>query len=236
MKEEPELPVVWTGLESGPESGAKSGSKIGQKIFILAHGAGAPMDSPFMNYFAQELGKRKVRVLRFEFPYMAARRITGKKRPPDRQPKLLASWRQMIDRGIDEGAAGTAPEIYIGGKSMGGRMASLLADEMFLQKKVKGLICLGYPFYAPGKQDKPRTEHLENLACRTLILQGERDAMGNRDTVTGYGLSSQITIQWAPDGNHDLSPRKRSEYTEQGNWDQAVQNIVTFMGATDDVM
>ncbi|WP_417623917.1 alpha/beta family hydrolase [Paremcibacter congregatus] len=212
MTEDIKLPCVWNGPE------------MASKILILAHGAGAPMDSPFMDYFATQLGDRGIRVLRFEFPYMAERRTTGKKRPPDRQPKLLTSWRQMIDD-LD----GTEADIYIGGKSMGGRMASLIADECFLAGRIRGLVCLGYPFYAPGKSDRPRTEHLQDIACPTLILQGERDAMGNRDTVVDYDLSDNIIFQWAPDGNHDLSPRKRSAYTEHGNWNQAIEGILTFM-------
>ena len=159
-----DLPVLWNGPEDA------------DTLVILAHGAGAPMDSPFMVYFAEQLAAKGIRVLRFEFPYMAERRETGKKRPPDRQPKLLTSWRQIYE------GAGFTGKAFIGGKSMGGRMASLIADEL----SPAGLICLGYPFYAPGKPDKPRTEHLESLKTPALILQGERDAMGNREAVEGY--------------------------------------------------
>lgn len=207
----PDLPILWDGPEQA------------DTILILAHGAGAPMDSRFMVTFAESLAERGIRVLRFEFPYMAERRLTGKKRPPDRQEKLLSAWRQIIE--------GVSPDkkIYIGGKSMGGRMASLIADEMYQAGKIKGLICLGYPFYPPKRQDKPRTAHLAGLKTPTLIVQGERDALGNKDTVLGYDLSDKIKISWAADGNHDLIPRKRSGFTEQGNWDQAIQQITQFM-------
>ncbi|WP_321395529.1 alpha/beta family hydrolase [Emcibacter sp.] len=201
-----DLPVLWNGPEDA------------SILIILAHGAGAPMDSPFMDYFAEKLAENGLRVLRFEFPYMAERRETGKKRPPDRQPKLLTSWRQVFE------GTGFTGKIYIGGKSMGGRMASLIADEL----SPAGLICLGYPFYAPGKPDKPRTDHLRDLKTPSLILQGERDAMGNREAVAGYDLSDKITIEWLDDGNHDLVPRKASGLTAEDNWDRAIHRIVDF--------
>ncbi len=210
-------PMVW----SGPEAA--------KNLLILAHGAGAPMDSPFMDYFARGIGKAGIRVVRFEFPYMAERRGGGKKRPPDRPDRLLAAWRGMVDQVLENSA--TDVRIFIGGKSMGGRMASLIADEMHQAGRVHGLICLGYPFHAPGRPDKPRTDHLRDLKCPALILQGERDAMGSRDRVAGYDLSDRITLHWADDGNHDLAPRKRSGFTEQGNWDRAIEKIAGFMEA-----
>ena len=209
--EDIELPFLWNGPEDA------------SKVLILAHGAGAPMDSPFMDYFAENLADQGVRVLRFEFPYMAERRKTGKKRPPDRAEKLLTSWRQVIANLPED------RDIYIGGKSMGGRMASLIADEMTAVGKISGLICLGYPFYAPGRQDRPRTEHLMGMTTRALIIQGERDAMGNRETVAGYDLSPEIRISWADDGNHDLVPRKRSGFTQENNWQQALRHIHQFI-------
>jgi predicted alpha/beta-hydrolase family hydrolase len=167
---------------------------------ILAHGAGAPMDSEFMNDIAQRLAALGVGVLRFEFPYMAQRRIDGGKRPPNPKPKLLESWREVYGavRPLIKG------RLAIGGKSMGGRMASLLADELHAD----ALICLGYPFYAVGKPEKPRVEHLAELQTPTLIVQGERDALGNREAVEGYSLSPAIDVHWLPTANHDLKPLK----------------------------
>src|SRR5438094_291285 len=88
---------------------------------VLAHGAGAAMDTPFMQFFAGGLASRGFRVARFEFPYMGQRRISGKRGPPDREPVLLETWRQVIQALGAEG-------LIIGGKSMGGRMASMVAD------------------------------------------------------------------------------------------------------------
>jgi len=167
---------------------------------ILAHGAGAPMDSDFMNDMAARLADQGVNVLRFEFAYMAQRRVDGRRRPPNPQAQLLECWRQVY--------ASVRPHVTgclaIGGKSMGGRMASLIADEL----QVDALVCLGYPFYAAGKPEKPRVAHLADLKARTLIVQGERDALGNKEAVQAYALSSAIDILWIPAANHDLKPLK----------------------------
>lgn len=169
---------------------------------ILAHGAGAPMDSDFMNDIATRLAALGVGVLRFEFPYMAQRRTDGRRRPPNPQPKLLECWHEVYAN-VRAGASG---RVAIGGKSMGGRMASVIADDV----KADGLFCLGYPFYAAGKPEKPRVAHLAELRTPTLIAQGERDALGNRETVEGYELSKAIEVHWVPTANHDLKPLKSS--------------------------
>jgi predicted alpha/beta-hydrolase family hydrolase len=185
---------------------------------VLAHGAGAPMDSPFMAHIADGLGARGLRVARFEFPYMAARRRDGKRRPPDRAPVLLESWRAEI-------AKLGGPDLAIGGKSLGGRMASLIAEE----EGVRALVCLGYPFHPPGRPEKLRTEHLESLDTPSLILQGERDPFGTRDDVEGYSLSPAIRIAWCPDGDHSFKPRKASGRSQEDNWDLAVDVVFEFL-------
>lgn len=197
----------------------ENGDKNSGTTLILAHGAGAPMDSPFMAYFAEEIAKAGFHVVRFEFPYMQERRTSGKKRPPNKQADLLAHWKEVI--ADFNGQA----RIFIGGKSMGGRMASLIADET----NVEGLVCLGYPFYAIGKPEKPRTEHLEDLQSPTLIVQGERDSMGNRETVEHYQISKEIRLHWLTDGDHSFKPRKASGLTEEENWEKGVKAVVDFL-------
>ncbi len=192
------------------------GSK-GSRTMVLAHGAGAGMDTPFMNFFAERLADRDLRVVRFEFPYMARRRQTGKGGPPDPQPVLREAWLQVITKLGPDG-------LIIGGKSMGGRIASLVADEA----GVAGLVCLGYPFHPVGKPTQLRTEHLQTIWTPTLILQGERDPFGNREEVKGYELSPAIRIHWLADGGHDLKPRKSSGRTQEQNWNEAVQAISEF--------
>jgi predicted alpha/beta-hydrolase family hydrolase len=170
---------------------------------LLAHGAGAPMDSGFMQTMTALLAARGWRVLRFEFAYMAERRESGKKRPPNPAPQLLEAFREVI--GGQEGR-----RLVLAGKSMGGRMASLLADEA----GAAGLLCFGYPFHPPGKPEKLRTEHLETLKTPALILQGERDPFGNAQEVPHYRLSPAIEVCWLRDGNHDLAPRKASGWSQ----------------------
>lgn len=196
------------------------GPKSAKLTVVLAHGAGAPMDTPFMSFFAEGLAKAKVRCVRFEFPYMAARRKTDAKRPPDRQPVLLDTWRSVIGEFEPD-------KLVIGGKSMGGRMASLIAEEM----NVRGLVCLGYPFYGAGRKDKPRIEHLLSLKTRTLICQGERDPMGDRESISRLKLARPIKIHWLPDGDHDLKPRRASGRTHDENLADALDAVRGFLSA-----
>lgn len=188
---------------------------------ILAHGAGAPMDSDFMEQMAQRLATRGVAVVRFEFPYMAARRADGRRRPPNPQAQLLANWRE-VHALVRQQVTG---RLAIGGKSMGGRMASLLADEL----GADALVCLGYPFHAVGKADKPRVAHLADLKTPTLIVQGERDPMGDRATVAGYSLSGSIRLHWLVTGDHDLKPLKASGLTHDQHLDSAADAVAAFL-------
>ena len=196
-------------LYDGPEDGP---------VFLFAHGAGAPMDSEFMEAIASGLAGRGARVARFEFPYMARRREDGKKRGPDAMKKLEAAFEEAAGA-FDAGA------LFIGGKSMGGRVASRVAAGL----GVKGVMCLGYPFHPPGKPEKLRTAHLEELEVPTLILQGERDPFGKPEEVEGYALSEAIEVSWIGDGDHSLKPRKRSDYTLEGNLAAAVEQMWSFM-------
>ncbi|MGG5291039.1 alpha/beta family hydrolase [Pseudomonas shirazensis] len=188
---------------------------------ILAHGAGAPMDSGFMNDMAQRLTGQGLAVVRFEFPYMAERRVTGGRRPPNPQKVLLECWREVYQQ---VRPLVTGP-LAIGGKSMGGRMASLLADEL----QVDALVCLGYPFYAAGKPEKPRVAHLAELQTPTLIVQGERDALGNRETVAGYELSSAIELCWLAAADHDLKPLKASGFTHEQHLQTTAERVARFI-------
>jgi uncharacterized protein len=184
---------------------------------ILAHGAGGAMDTPWMTNMARAIAAHGIRVLRFEFPYMAARREGKKSGAPDREPVLLEAWRKAVGE--------TGNDVFIGGKSMGGRMASMVADEL----SVRGLVCLGYPFHPPGAPEKLRTKHLEALKTRTLIVQGERDPFGTRDDVAQYKLSKAIRIAWLADGDHSFKPRKSSGLTEKDHLAAAAGMVAEFV-------
>ena len=201
-----QLDLLYNGPEDGP-------------VLALAHGAGAPMDSASMEAVARGLGERGVRVARFEFPYMRSRRDGGRRRPPDREPVLRQTWLDVIE------ALGGGKDLVIGGKSMGGRFASMVADEA----GARGLVCLGYPFRPPGKPRQLRVAHLENLRTPALIVQGTRDPFGSRDEVAGYRLSPAIRLFWSEDGDHSFKPRASTGRTEAGNVAEAVEEVARFV-------
>jgi predicted alpha/beta-hydrolase family hydrolase len=193
-------------------------SRDAAQTIVLAHGAGAAMDTPYMTFFATQLAAQRFRVVRFEFPYMAGHRRTGQRKPPDREPVLRDTWLRVVKRVGHEG-------LIIGGKSMGGRIASLIADEA----EVAGLVCLGYPFHPVGKPGQLRIKHLQTIKTPTLIVQGERDPFGNRDEVAAFKLSPAVQVKWLPDGDHGFKPRKSSGRTELENWEAAVAAIIAFV-------
>lgn len=182
------------------------------------------MDSPFMDFFADGLAARGFRVARFEFPYMAGRRGGGPKRPPDAMPVLAATWRQALAELIPMVGR---ERLAIGGKSMGGRVASMIADQF----RVAGVACLGYPFHPAGRPDKPRTGHLGSLRTPTLICQGSRDALGNRRVVEGYTLSPAIRIRWLEGGDHGFVPLAGSGRGRAELWTEALNEVAGFLAA-----
>ncbi|WP_082407290.1 alpha/beta family hydrolase [Mesorhizobium sp. 1M-11] len=181
-------------LFDGPEDAACT--------ILLGHGAGAPMDSASMNAAAKALAEVGFRVARFEFSYMASRRTEGSRKPPPRAETLNPEYAAAV---ADLAAKGP---LIIGGKSMGGRIASMVADELFASSRIAGLLCLGYPFHPPAKPQQLRTKHLADLKTPTLIMQGTRDEFGTREEVPSYALSKAIEVFWLEDGDHDLKPRK----------------------------
>src|SRR5690349_19117937 len=152
-------------------------------VILLAHGAGAPMDSASMSSAAKALASAGLRVVRFEFGYMAQRRTSPSKPPPPRAETLKSEYIDAIDQ-LDE----TKP-LIIGGKSMGGRVASMIAGPLHASGRIAGLLCLGYPFHPVGKPDQLRTAHLAELQTPTLIVQGTRDPFGTREETARYKLS-----------------------------------------------
>ncbi|NVO28115.1 alpha/beta hydrolase [Donghicola sp. C2-DW-16] len=180
-----------------------NGDDSGRTTILLAHGSGAPMDTPWMNTVAENLSDEGFRVARFEFSYMAARRTGGSKRPPAKAETYVPEFLAAIEALPSDGP------LIIGGKSMGGRVASLIAQDLFEAGGITGLLCLGFPFHPPKKPDNRRGENLANVTCPTLICQGTRDPFGTREEVETYALSDAVTLHWLEDGDHDLKPRKR---------------------------
>lgn len=187
---------------------------------LLAHGAGQGPDSPFMEHVAHALAESGVSVVRFCFPYMEKLRHDARRRPPDRAAVLIERFRAVItDQSQD------AKRLFIGGKSMGGRIASMIAD----QEKVDGVVCLGYPFHPPGKPQQLRIEHLAALRTPMLICQGEHDPFGHRDEVASYRFSPAIELAWLADGEHSFKPRKASGRLWQDNLDLAADRVAKFI-------
>lgn len=180
------------------------------------------MQTAFLEAIAALLADRHIRTIRFEFAYMAARREGGSRRPPPKAEKLIGEYRAAVD------SVAKGPPLLIGGKSMGGRVASMLGGDLFAEGQVAGLVCLGYPFHPPNKPGQLRTAHLESLRCPTLIIQGERDPFGPRAEVEAMRLSPAIRFHWAGDGDHDLGPRGGSGFTRKGNLASGADAIAEF--------
>ena len=206
---------------------------IGIAWLLLAHGAGAPMDSDYMNGLTGCLNRQGISVARFEFPYMQRRREEGKKFPPNGIKQLESSFHEafveLIKVELIKRADKKLP-LLIGGKSMGGRIASMIADEWFAKDfPVAGVCCFGYPFHAPGKPEKLRIEHLLAQQTPTLILQGTRDPFGKPETIKPLSLSKKVEIAWLESGEHDMKPLAISGLTQQDLWQQAAAEVNGFV-------
>ena len=184
---------------------------------VLAHGAGAGMEHPFLAAVAAGLAARDLRVVRFEFPYQHAAR-SGVRRSPDRMPVLQQTLRDVV-------AAHAGPRFALAGKSMGGRVATMLADDL----GARACVVFGYPFHPPKEPTKLRTAHLATLRTPTRILQGERDPFGTRDEVATYPLSPAIDVVWLADGDHSLAPRKRSGFTAEQHLATAIAQAADWI-------
>jgi len=205
----------WPRLIDGPTSAPAT--------VLLAHGAGAPMDSPFLDTIATGLAAQGWRVVRFEFPYMARQREGASRGAPDRLPKLLDRFREQV--GLEAGG----PPLVLAGKSLGGRVATVLLEEVAASGAPRAGLCFGYPFHPPGKPERLRTAHLQTLKLPTLIVQGERDPFGRREEVEGYGLAPSIRLAWIPEADHSLRPTRRSGLDEAAALALAVAHADAFL-------
>jgi hypothetical protein len=190
--------------------------KKARAVLYLAHGAGAPMDTPFMSTLAEGLAAEGVRVVRFEFAYMAARRA-GTRRPPERMPALEAYFLSAIRR--------SRLPLFVGGKSMGGRVATRIANSV----GARGVLAYGYPFHPPKQPAQLRVEHLGALRAPCLIVQGTRDPFGTPDEVARYPLGAQVRVHWLDDGDHSFVPRKLSGRTSAQNMREAIAISAQFV-------
>ncbi|MDL5386273.1 alpha/beta fold hydrolase [Aeromonas hydrophila] len=188
---------------------------------LLAHGAGAGMEHAFLAELSRLLAGPDIEVVRFNFPYMSKRALDGKRRPPDRQPVLLAHWRQMAKEFAH-------PRLFLAGKSMGGRMAAELYQDGEDEMNAAGLLILGYPFHPPANPDRWRGDVLKQIKTPTLLLQGD-DTFGTRAELADFPFSPAVSVHWLTDGDHGFKPRKSSGVSEQENLRQAAGQIKNFI-------
>ena len=208
-------------------------------LIVFAHGAGANMHHEYMVDMSDKLMRLGFQVCRFNFLYMQANMQDGKRRPPDRAPKLLSHFEQVLLSLFDQREAGTLSftRIILVGKSMGGRMAAMLTSDEYTHvdpratkaiELVSGIVCLGYPFI-PLSGGEPRLLPLQKNSLPILIVQGERDKFGNKVQVPLWDLGERVTTHWLADGDHSFTPRKSSGYTVEQNRQNAVQRIAQFI-------
>jgi hypothetical protein len=170
--------------------------------FVFAHGAGAGQASPFMRRYAEQLAAHGIDVVTFDFPYMAARR-----KVPDRAPVLERAFRAVVDAAVAAGGSARRA-VFVGGKSMGGRMATHLAaqlDQWTSAVPLAGAVALGYPLKPPGPRGGDRVSHLRQLGVPVLVVQGTRDTFGGPDDVReAVGPQPLLTILPVHTGDHSM--------------------------------
>ncbi|MDX1465063.1 MAG: alpha/beta family hydrolase [Halomonas sp.] len=192
---------------------------------LIGHGAGAGQDSTFMQRLREALVSLGVQTLAFEFDYLQTMRREGRRRPPPRVERLvdeLSLW-------CDSVSHRDLPPPWWGGKSMGGRVASMLAAQVSQRTSPAGLVLCGYPFHPPGKPERLRLAHWPSLACPTLVVQGSRDPFGTREQVAGYALPEVAKVHWLEEGDHDWTPRRASGRDQAALIDEGAAVIAAFM-------
>nr|WP_300999880.1 alpha/beta family hydrolase [Halomonas sp.] len=199
----------------------KGGDSIGR--LLIAHGAGAGQHSCYMRHLRDALAAQGVQTLAIEFAYMQRMQREAKRIPPPRIDRLveeLSQWCDILTR--PEGGT-----LWLGGKSMGGRAASLLAA----RDRVAGLVLCGYPFHPPNQPEKLRLSHWPLIDCPTVVVQGSRDPFGTQDEVSGYGLAERAHVHWLADGDHDWKPRRSSGRSQLDLIEEGAAVIAEFMQA-----
>jgi len=211
----------YVGVDRDPDRPPSGGD-----LLILAHGAGQDMDSPFMDAIARRLTLPGRGVLRFNFPYMDIARETGRRRPPDRAPKLELTWRAVADHAR---ALLTPQRLILGGKSMGARMASRIAADGY---RCDGLLFLGYPLHPANKPEKPRSEHLPRITAPMLFIQGDRDGLCRLDQLEPIiAKLPKATLHRIEGGDHSLKLLKRMGRSEAEVFDEVARQFEQWLKA-----
>ncbi|WP_127130998.1 alpha/beta family hydrolase [Georgenia sp. SYP-B2076] len=216
-------------VDGRPVSWRRDGALAGRPLLVLAHGAGAPYTSPFMELAAQGLVGRGLCVVRFHFPSMEEAQRTGRRRPPDPAARMLTTWRAMVDCALAMRRHGP---LVIGGKSMGGRMASMLLAQGRAPETV-GAVYLGYPLHPAGRPEKLRAVHLADVPVPQLFVQGEKDPLCRpallRAALAGVRGARHLEI---PGADHSLARSRKDPAAGADEWLDAVAAFVHEVAAT----
>jgi uncharacterized protein len=203
----------------GPKRGA-------DRAVLLAHGAGADMHAPNLTVFSDALADAKIPSLRFNFPYTQAGR-----RSPDRPPVLLAAVR---DAAAELAARTKLPpeRLVLGGRSMGGRICSMVVGDAEDPLPALGLALLAYPLHPPGKPENLRVEHFARLRVPCLFVSGTRDSFGAPDELREQTkkIKGKVSWHWIDTADHGFKPLKSSGLTPQVALDAAAAAVVAFVG------
>ena len=191
---------------------------------VLGHGAGAPQLSPFMTYFANGLAGRGVDLVTFDFVYMERGR-----RAPDHRTKLEACYRAVIEATRTQ-VPSAQTRLVIGGKSMGGRIASQIAAHGDNPVDVGGLVFLGYPLHPPGRPDRRRAAHLSQIGAPMLFVQGERDPFGTPEELRPVLAGCpRARLHVVAGGDHSLKPKKKDASSPEHVWDGIQGEVVRWL-------
>ncbi len=202
----------------------REGRLTGRTMVLFAHGAGAPWTSPFMEHVTQELLARDLSVARFHFPYMERMARGSARRPPDSSRVLLATWRRMLE--IALAWRGVGP-VFLAGKSMGGRIASMVAAEG-VAEQVRGLVYFGYPLHPPGRTDKLRSEHLPKVERPQLFVTGTKDSLCDLTLLRGVLRSVRRSkLHLVEGGDHSLAQSRSRPFENSASWIDVTAEFLT---------
>lgn len=196
----------------------------GSTLLVLAHGAGNDMHHPFLSFVCERVAAGGIATLRFNFPY----KETGRK-APDPAPRLEATWRAVLQRVRTDPALGFRA-VFVGGKSLGGRMALRVVAQ---GEAVDGLVFLGYPLHPAGKPDAPRTAHFSDLGVPSLFIQGTRDPLCDLGLLKEALplLKAKATLCVIEGGDHSFKVPKKLGLSEGEVWERIATEIVDWIGS-----
>ena len=192
-----------------------------ERAVLLAHGAGADMNAATLTSVADALADNKIASLRFNFPYKAAGR-----KSPDRPPVLLQAVRDAA-ADLAKRTKLPADRLVMGGRSMGGRICSMVAAE----DGAAGLVLLGYPLHPPGRADNLRIEHFPRLKMPVLFVSGTRDAFGSPDELkkNAKKIKGKVSWHWIETGDHGFKTLKSSGISADAALGGAAEAVVSFV-------